>query len=317
MPGGFKTRKVAVLGYFNHKNLGDEAILEGVSTLFRDWQIIPMSSETFNFDVVNKCDLFVLGGGELIHSNQLCMPTPSSFKFKNHSLSYRLYARSYFGHLPWVHKINVPKVVLGCGVNVEVADQLEPRVIHELEKFDFIGLRDNASVDILRSFPKLKVKTHLFYDLALAVEPKISEDRKDFAVVVPTNRHMLNLEVKSRDWLKHNLSPYEKVTFIPFGQEDNDDYLTCLQLAHCSKDFTILRHKDVSLQKVLGLMAECSLVLSYRLHGLILAYLMGAKYEFYPYHWKLKRVHDTMTGFTPEEIRLKQRAIFDSLTFFS
>jgi polysaccharide pyruvyl transferase WcaK-like protein len=170
--------KVAVLGWYGHGNFGDELILEGLRILFRDWQIRVYSSDDtgaypmIEFDAVNKCDLFVLGGGELIGSKHLWMPAPC--RFKPHTKLYRLYCHTPFSRRSWINRINIPKVILGCGVDAEKAE-LEANVIRDLEQFDYIGLRDNAAVSILRSFPQLESKTHLFYDLAFAIngEPSI------------------------------------------------------------------------------------------------------------------------------------------------
>jgi len=171
--------KVAVLGWYGHGNFGDELILEGLRTLFKGWQVHVFSSDDtgayprINFEEVNKCDLFVLGGGELIGTKFLWMPYPC--RFKPRTKMYRLYVRTPFSCRSWINHVKTKKVILGCGVDAENKNELKENVVHDLEQFDYIGLRDKTSVDILKSFPQLQSKVHLFYDLAFAidVEPNI------------------------------------------------------------------------------------------------------------------------------------------------
>lgn len=316
-------KKVAVLGWFGHRNFGDDLILDGLCELFRGWQVHVFTSDHvsgypyLDIDAVNKCDLFVLGGGELINSDFLFMPAPSRFKIP--SLSYRLYAHSSFAHSPWTHKIKIPKVILGCGVNVENSSQLKSNVIKDLEQFNYIGLRDNVAVSILDSIPRLKGKVHLFHDLAFSVNvPNLHwKHSEDTAVVIPTDRlsygdrgvkeHLI--ASKSSEWLNERLKTYKETVFLSFGEQDNNDYLTCLLLAHSNSEIV----KATSLNQVLSLIGEATITFPYRLHGLILSFLVGTKYEFYPYHWKVQRVHDSIQGFVPKEIREKQRKIVDEI----
>lgn len=287
-------KKIAVLGWFGHNNFGDELFLEGYKQLFTDWTIVPFTNkEPIDYDSVNNCDLFALGGGELINSDRLFIP------------------------YPWVHKVTIPKIILGCGVNVEKLKDIKPNVLRELESFSYIGVRDYTALNILKTYPKLSEKTGLFYDLALQLNHNLLgwREPKDLAVVVPTDRFsnqadhgikIYDVAKKSRGWLKESLENHAETVFIPFGREDNDDYKTCLQLASCSEHSKVLSYNEVSLQNVLKLFSEATKIYAYRLHGLILAFMVGVCCEFYPYHWKLKRVHDTLVGKSPYVIRRAQ-----------
>ena len=222
------------MSWAGHGNFGDELILEGLRTLFKDWQIQPFTNDSagaypqIDFDMVNKCDLFVLGGGELINSKFLWMPAPSKF-FPPLTRRIRLYARTPFARRSWIRHIKIPKIILGCGVDVEKPEDISSNVVRDLEQFSYIGLRDNASVNILKSFPQLKDKVGLFYDLVYAV----------------------NFNVRIAEYLAK--------------------------------------------------------VFPCRLHGLILAHISGVPYTFPFYHRKVKRVHDTIKGLTPEKIRQTQK----------
>lgn len=320
--------KVAVLGWYGHGNFGDDqVILRGLQNLFKDWEVVVMSSDDkgtypmIDINRVNECDLFVLGGGELIGPNYLFMFPPVKIPRQVQ----RLYARSSLSHRPWFHKITIPKVILGCGVNIERPDELRSNVVKDLEQFDYIGLRDNKSVEILRLIPQLEDKVHLFHDLGFSIniEGIGHSHYSDRAVVIPTDRFTFsdrgvqecNVAMKSWRWLKERLEPYKKHIYLAFGGEDNNDLQTCRTLSlSCSNDGQIVNCSRLSLERIVEIIGDSSLTFPYRLHGLILSFLTGTKYEFYPYHRKLQRVHDTITGLDPKEIQRKQKASFNEIT---
>lgn len=302
-----KKRTVAVLGWYGHQNFGDEVVLEGLRQLFHGWDVTVFSDNQksaypmINFDVVNTHDLFVLGGGELINADRL------------------------FINSPWVHKIKIPKIILGCGVNAEKPKQLRREVVRDLEQFSYIGLRDKTAVDILSGVPQLKDRVGLFYDLAFALDTKgyAWRGNSDMALVVPTDRvnnkydrgiQVCKVADKSEVWLRQRLAAFGSAVFLPFGREDNDDYKTCLKLAcKCSKKSAVLYPSLLSVERVLKLISEASVVYPYRLHGLVLSFILGARFEFYPYHWKLRRVFESVWGVNPNVIRAEQRLLFDEV----
>lgn len=306
--------KVSVLGWAGHLNFGDEVILEGLKALFKGWEVTVYSNTpdgvypAIDFDAVNKGDLFVVGGGELIRRDCLFYYSPLvRYTWVPACVHRLLLARD------WVQKVKVPKMILGCGVNARNTWELNGLVRRELEQFDFIGLRDVASVEKLKAVPSLRDKVKLCYDLAFALDPpqKSSQRFKDFAVVAPTNRVGYYEFGRSRDWLKLNLRCFDKTVFLPFGLSDNDDLVTCRQLVGCAKTGAILEHGALSFDRVVGLMSQCGHVFAYRLHGLVLAFISGACYSFWPYHDKLVRMNRTLLGETVEGVRVKQKAVFD------
>jgi exopolysaccharide biosynthesis predicted pyruvyltransferase EpsI len=111
--------------------------------------------------------------------------------------------------------------------------------------------------------------------------------------------------------------------FLPFGKEDNNDGDTCSCLFRCSgvlnnnsytcKSADIIRDEDISLSLVIKYISEAKLVIPYRLHGLILAFIIGRNYIFYPYHQKLIKVNQTLNGHNPEAIKAWQKALFNKV----
>lgn len=297
-------RKVAVLGYYGHRNFGDELILAGLRQLFKPCELVVFqTNHHLDYESVNACDLFVLGGGELINTHSL---------FGRHSRWQR----------SWVKHIIIPKVILGCGVNCETPTAITPGVKNDLERFSYIGVRDHVSLDILLQIPRLAGKVHLFHDLALSLDLAGATWKPEghVAVVIPTDRftrkhdrgiRCLNIVRASRSWLSNNLATYDNTVFLAFGAEDNDDYLSCQQLAHGNSEILSVEH--LTLDKVVTLMAHSAKVFTYRLHGLLLSFLVGVPYDFYPYHWKLQRVHDTIKHRTVEAIQAQQKSRFKEM----
>jgi polysaccharide pyruvyl transferase WcaK-like protein len=306
-------RKVSVLGWAGHQNFGDEIILEGLKNLFKGWEVTVYSNTpdgkypSIDFDAVNKGDLFVVGGGELIRKDCLFYYSPLVKYTKIPAFIHRKLLA-----FDWVKNVKVPKMVLGCGANIDNTWQLNKLVRKELVQFDFIGLRDSFSVARLKAIPELREKVKLCYDLAFAVEPKRATHQrfKDFAVVVPTNRPGYYEFERSKRWLTMNLRCFEKTVFVPFGKVDNDDFATCNQLSKCASHSEVLEPNALNFDRVFTLLSEAEKVFAYRLHGLILAFIAGVEYSFWPYHDKLVRVHHTLKGKSVFNVRLEQFDVF-------
>lgn len=296
------SKTVSILGWLGHSNFGDELILEGFRELFKNWNIQVYSNEpnpfypVLDFDAVNRGDLFVLGGGELINRDRLFLP----------------------GY--WSGRIIVPKIILGCGVNADKYNQLSQRTIQELEGYSFIGLRDRTAVELLQEHDVLRKRAGLFYDAAFSVkfEPiRVGVFSERTLVVVPTNRFSdkadkgilkFNIvkdaakQIKQTEWI------YNKIIFLAFGKEDNDDYQICLELAkYFPNKSSVINDFIVNRQQMLEAIAGATYIYSFRLHGYIIAKILGVPCGFYPYHHKLQRVADTLLGCEPSLIRSWQR----------
>jgi len=293
-------KRVAILNWAGHLNFGDQLFIDGLQSLFKKLEITVFTDAPnklypqVDFKQINKHELFVLGGGELINEDRLFIPPT------------------------WSNKIKIPKIILGCGVNAKSSAQLSSNVIKELRNFSYIGLRDQSAVDILSNIPEISSKVDLFYDLAYSINiPRIpSEPLPNTAIVIPTDRFSNqadlgilehNIAETSKSWLKNNLSPFDNAMFLPFGVEDNNDWETCNALSSCAANSTIIPHNMLNTYYVCSLITNASHVFPYRLHGLILSHILGTPYTFYPYHQKLARVHATITTKSPAMIKQTQK----------
>lgn len=297
-------KSLAVLNWAGHGNFGDELFNLAYRELFKGWDIHFFTNSSnaklpmVDFDFINQnCDLFALGGGELICQGQLFIPP----------------------YWTCLIKPEIPKILLGCGVNAAKLSKINFNVIRELESFDFIGLRDLFSVNLLSEYSQFRGKLGLFYDLAFSVDYNQidSNNGERVAVVVPTDRftnqydrgiQQLNLVKKSGKWLKDKVSIYDRVTFLALGSEDNNDFETCKQLSEATKKpCTIISFDGINFKTIFKAVAEATTVYSYRLHGLILAEIFKKPYGLYYYHQKIARVEQSLQGTSPELIKCWQR----------
>jgi len=293
--------KVTILGWYGHGNLGDEAMLEGLQylfnsffgpcefTVFTDYETatVPRISEK-----VNESDLLVLGGGELINRNRLFLNMPR-----------------------WERVITIPKVIVGCGVNVPKYEMLEDHVKESVRSFRFLGLRDDQSCMILREDQDLASKVHLSLDPSIILASKYGfswKPQENKAAIIPTDRQhnrfdegiqITNIVENTKFELKKQLREDEikQITLLAFGGEDNDDMESCRKLAeYFAGDFHVSIIKPTMAKEALKILSVCSKVYSYRLHSMLLAYSMGVPFTCYGYHWKVKRVYNTIIDLTPK-----------------
>jgi polysaccharide pyruvyl transferase WcaK-like protein len=313
-------RRIAVLGWYGHGNLGDEAMLEGIKFLSerylscRDFLVMTTTHASdvpvFDASIVNKCDLLILGGGEMISPRHV-----------------------WLRHDGWQKAVTVPKIIMGSGVD---GTKLSPRVREALRDFSYIGLRDNDAHRILSEDQYLAARAHLTLDptLVLATKYKLSRcSEPGVAAVIPTERRVwprgdMSMVSKARKAIRRYVaaSAYVErrgvfytsisnskealgrelskdkvceVKLLAFGGDDNDDLETCRELADYLKpSFAVSVLKPSTPEEALRVIASCEKVYAYRLHGMFLAFSVGVPFSVYPYHLKLRRNYDTLREFS-------------------
>lgn len=302
--------KAAILGYYGYGNFGDDILmLEGLKTLFKGWdlQVYAATTESkypvFNLEEVNKCNLIVIGGGELVHRDRLFF---YSSLVKHTSIPAFLHRWFSFG---WTGGLKVPKVVLGCGLESKDG-YVTGSVYSDLYSSRFIGLRDVWSLEKLKATTLRNVGFFPDLSYALPLKRSTSKIQRDLAVVIPTNRSYLDTVNDSRKWLVYTLAKYREVVFIPFGSKDNDDYITCLQLSTSFKNSTVIEPKDVTLPLVIDYLSKCDLSVSYRLHGVLLSHILGVKSKVWCYHPKINHMLNTIKNNSVESLRNQQQKMF-------
>ena len=308
--------KVSILGWYEHGNLGDEAMLEGIQYLtekqFGSCDFTVMNDATFTLEKANESDLFILGGGELINRNRLFINYPA-----------------------WDYGIKPRKIILGCGLNNPDYASLQDHVKRSLRRFEIVSVRDATTYSFLKEDPKLREKVCLSPDPSSVLASKhniTSKPIEGVAAVIPTDRTeakrkadegilVTGIVERTKAHLKQQLTQdgVRLVLLLAFGGDDNDDYASCRQLADYLKDtFTVRVVKPKTPKEALELLSACSKVHSYRLHGIVLAYSLGIPFASYGYHRKIKRVHDTLmaekekTGIFQDTTRISEWMPFEN-----
>ena len=308
-------KKVSILGWYGHGNLGDEAMLEGLQFLLekffgaRKFNVMTDMPTTtvpqFNFDMANDCDLFVYGGGEIIYPNY-----------------------EFVSIKKWMQYVKPPKITVGCGVNAEIYEQFYQDILEGLGEFKHIGLRDATAYSILSKDENLRGKLGLILDPSMVLREKYNmqwENSDGVGVLIPTDRQdtrcdpgilKTNIVSVSQVSLKDLMivDGIKKVILVPFGKEDNDDLVTCTQMQEFLSDrFDVSIREPTSIKDALDIIGNCQRVYAYRLHGLILAHMLGAPYDYVPYHRKLQRVQLTLQNLDYEKINFIMNSTWNRL----
>lgn len=276
--------KITVLGWYGHRNLGDEAMLEGIQHLFSEHKFTVLNDKTSIQSIIekaNQSDLFIIGGGELICRNRLFLPVPK-----------------------WDQTITVPKIIFGCGVNSE---PLEPHIQQSLDTYRFIGLRDNESCKTIpRAYPCLDPSLILAKKYAFK-----SAKQENMAAIIPTERNCRNYDegIVSTSILEDSIAllrkdiereQFKDVVLLAFGTEDNDDLETCNRLQRYLPEYNTVILKPQSPQDALDIVRHCRKTYAFRLHGLLFSWMLRVPFKCFGYHRKIKRAYDTLRSFTPE-----------------
>ena len=278
--------KISILGWYNHHNLGDEAMLEGLKYILdKKW--------INGFDVmngteplpeiisrINKSDYFILGGGELIHYDKLYLP---------------------FKH--WIKQVEVPKMVYGCGVTSE---KLQSHVVDDLKSFGNMYVRDKVSQSILEDYNipvelcldpsislinKYNIRAKPFKGLAVIIPTDRKDDKSD-AGIIKTNIIQETKQQLKQDLMKENI---KEVILLPFGEEDNNDYESCKVLSkYLEKDFNCVILDKPPVKQALKIISIAEKVYSYRLHGCIFSIALNIPLMVFAYHIKILRMLKTL-----------------------
>ena len=293
--------KVAILGWYGHNNIGDEAILEGLQYLFNKFfnttefnvmtNVQTDSVPQFTLEKANDADLFVYGGGEIINPRHMFV------------------ARKCW--LRWIHE---PKIIMGCGVNARQYGEFQDHIKPCLRGFKYIGLRDEVACNILREDPELQSKIVLTLDPSMILREKYGlnwNSTEKVGVIIPTDRThrdfdrgilTTNIVASSRSILKQKLllDGIRQIKLVALGKEDNDDAATCRQLKDYLSEFDVSIYEPLTVKDALDLLCSCQKIYTYRLHGLVFAHVLGIPYSYFSYHHKLERAHATLRKFSPE-----------------
>jgi polysaccharide pyruvyl transferase CsaB len=275
---------VLVCGYYGFNNLGDELILKSItaelkarkpdinitvlSTLRKDTSLIKevLYVNRWNpFTIINAVklsDAVLLGGGGLFQDST------SSF-----SLYYYLFIVLFsklFGKKVFVYAVNINKL---SGLNKILA-------VFALKKSDVITVRDNLSLEILKSWGVQEPGVVLTADPVFLSEKLLKEKRKDKPEIafvlrgIEKNDKLKNNFADLADRLSTELSA--KIIIIPFHFDKDIAFANDIFKAIKSSNKILFEWKKS--EDIYELYSSLDLVVCQRLHGLILAALYAVPF---------------------------------------
>ena len=273
-------KKIVISGYYGFDNLGDEAVLAGITSLIKkydlDTKITVLSSkpektaELYGVNAVSRtsliqisavlaeADLFISGGGSLLQDVTGSFSVP------------------YYLSLAWLAKIQGVKTVYyaqGAGpLNKKFSQKL---TAFTLNRFNFLGVRDQGSKDLLKKIG-VKKDVKLTVDPVFALYDKLNVNRQKI-------KGKLEIGISVRPWsvdylkkLAEGLNKFaesKNCKFIIYPMHQGADENPSQILKDLLESEAELLTLPVEPEQALKEFSNLDLFVGVRLHSLIFALL--------------------------------------------
>ena len=249
-----------------------------------------------------RIDEFVLGGGNLLDDETMPEMLQES---------------------PFFRRKSVLRIALGLGINTSRKQSHLSRVAMLLEKFSYVGFRDEDSYNWAKSLG-LDANFALTEDLAFAwTSPRedvpMGCDEIGFALCSPKQIQYYNQDMKGVDEMFHEIVRSSVDTALRLGkrpvffalctnrnQNDAVAVRQSLRRLGKEKDAPIVEFKG-SVADLEGRMQLCASFVSMRLHGSISAFQSGIPLGVFSYHPKCTEFFNSLNA--------DRRQIFDGVDF--
>jgi len=278
--------KILVYGWYGHGNVGDELMAEALKKILVGHEL-KFVSYIKNSDLVN-IDLVIVGGGSFL-----------SFPLNMDGAAFTSIGKK-------------PIVYVGVGAETEVHSEQE----QHLRRASAVFVRSAPS----ESFAAVRSDAILMSDLSLALQTPSFIKRPERQILFVPNAQVLptrvspNWERAAWDYFKSEAAQALdeliiagwKVTMAPFCDDANRrDSWACAELiAHCSERRAIrcldaTWYGDAAFAKVRSIFDTCSVVVTQRYHGAVIAQSTGAPCVVIHHHDKLARIDPTVAKLVP------------------
>ncbi|MGP3779326.1 polysaccharide pyruvyl transferase CsaB [Halanaerobium saccharolyticum] len=273
-------KNIVISGYYGFNNLGDEAVLAGISSLLKkkreDLKITVLSAEPeqtavrYDLNAVSRtsliqilaalaeADLFISGGGSLLQDVTGSFSVP------------------YYLGLAWLARLQGTKTVYyaqGAGPLDKKWSQF--LTAFSLNRFELLGVRDQGSQNLLKEIGVKK-------EIELTVDPV-------FALYDPLNnlkqqiKGEIEVGISVRPWSVDYISELaaalnqfaegKKIKFIIFPMHQGSDEESSLQLKNKLKAEAEIFDLPPVPEEALKVFSQLDLFVGVRLHSLIFALL--------------------------------------------
>ncbi|MTJ11412.1 polysaccharide pyruvyl transferase family protein [Anabaena sp. UHCC 0187] len=284
--------KIAVFGYYNALNAGDDRIqysitrlLQGNSIVFLPHYLSPPQEYLQSFDWI------LIGGGGLVFER----------------------VGIWVNTKQWIKKCKAKIGVFGLGVN-RVSPDLLPDLYDLIESSEFFYVRDEQSRSLLNNHPQVEVHPDLTWCFPLPVEPNTSVSNKIAINLVPCHWKEFDVEMWLKELSKFQLNPFP----LNFNKNRDFDLLKTY--------FGDITPQEFSLQPL----RESEILVACRYHAIIFAMQMGKPFVAINYDEKVERLlkeanlselclETTQSALLPEKINFilaNQAEIRDKIKLF-
>ena len=284
-----KDHYITLAGYFGCGNMGDDAILSGVTRALREaspdtgvWVLsgsparteqqtgLPCFSRKNPLSILSallRSDALLLGGGSLLQNLT-----------SDRSLAY------YLALIRLSHLLRRPVLLYGIGIGPLLGTRTERRVADVLNRCQYIGLRDEDSHRLLRSLGVDAERLHVGADPALLLPPPpvgragaildahgISHGTPLLCVAL----HGANACKEIRDVVLASVRLLCRrqglVPIFPILDREQDESASLAAAAQCAGQVLYLREPN----DLAAILSVCRGLISMRLHALIFAASVG------------------------------------------
>ena len=292
---------VALIGYFGHNNLGDEAILQSIISQLKKYHkpvqpivfthAIEATRMKFGVTALRRKSLPHLIAG--ISMSDIVIFAGGSLFQDTTSLASLFY---YTGLILLARFFNKKVVLYAQGIE-PLRYRLSRIIIRNTFLFShYISVRDKESIRYLKEIIKIKKPIYYTADSALLIFPLIKHTPfKHYIGLNLMNITELPLEQIGEDLKRFSDYSHRKYLFIPFHEND----LLAIKpiMSILGEDRLTVLEGDYSIPELMGLIGQLDLMIGTRLHSLIFS--ATAYTPFVGIH-----VHDKVESFSRE---VKQR----------
>jgi polysaccharide pyruvyl transferase WcaK-like protein len=246
--------KIAIFGYYNALNAGDDRIqycitklLQGNSIVFLPHYLSPPQEYLQSFDWI------LIGGGGLVFER----------------------VGIWVNIKQWITKCKAKIGVFGLGVN-RVSQDLLPELLDLIEKSDFFYVRDEISKSLLNDHPKVEVHPDLTWCFPFPpVEPNTSSTNNKIAInLAPCHWKDFVPEMWIKELSQFQLNPFP----LNFNVDRDFDLL--------EKYLWKIPFQEFSLQPLI----DSEILVACRFHAIIFAMQMGKPFLAINYDHKVERL---------------------------
>ncbi|MBN2654300.1 MAG: polysaccharide pyruvyl transferase family protein [Nitrospirae bacterium] len=316
-------KKVLLIGYYGHKNVGDDALaevcIENIWELMKpDVEITVMSSSKVYHE--SSADVSYPDLSRRFSRTRAIICTDVLFYggggiFQDYRATGLADLRDKYRHVTVAKLLGKKVLFIGVSVDNLITDTGRLLTKKILNKSDYISVRDSDTYNYLKHNLKVTHDVEQAFDLAVLLAPesanKSAVQSKIIGLsVLPLKRSAL---MKDEDLMLQSLSDSMRniiedygfdVRLFIFNDSDGDAALAekLSSMINVSSSVSIVQYQKP--KEMLAKVAECSHFVAMRLHSAIYAYMAQVPFVIINYHTKCERF--------ARSVGLDQRAIINS-----